>query len=43
MRRIIQPEMMRSSKAQRAAILLWLGLVAVLCASVAHGVAGLAS
>ena len=43
MKRIIQPEMMRSRVAQRAAILLWLGLVAVLCMSVVHGVHGLSS
>jgi hypothetical protein len=38
MKRIIQPELMRGPVAQRAAILLWLGLIAVLCASVATGV-----
>jgi hypothetical protein len=41
MKRILQPEFMRSPIAQRAAILLWLGLVAVLCASVFHGLKGL--
>ena len=43
MKRIIQPDLMRGKKAQRAAILLWLGLMAVLCASVATGFHGLAS
>jgi len=43
MKRIIQPELQRSPVAQRAAILLWLGLVAILCASVVTGVHGLRS
>jgi hypothetical protein len=38
MKRILQPEFMRSPSAQRTAILLWLGLVAVLCAAVLQGV-----
>ena len=41
MKRILHPEFMRSPSAQRAAILLWLGLVAVLCASVVRGIKGL--
>ena len=41
MKRILQPELMRGRKAQRAAILLWLTLVTVLFASVVHGVQGL--
>ncbi len=43
MKRILQRELMRGPVAQRAAILLWLGLVAVLCASVLQGVQGLQS
>ncbi len=43
MKRILQPELMRGHVAQRAAILLWLSLMAVLCASVVAGVQGLAS
>ena len=43
MKRIIQRELMRGRMEQRAAILLWLGLVAVLCASLLTGVHGLAS
>jgi hypothetical protein len=43
MKRIIQPEFQRGPVGQRAAILLWLALIAVLCASVAMGVQGLAS
>jgi hypothetical protein len=42
MKRIIQPELMRGRLEQRAAILLWLGLVAVLCAAVLTGVHALA-
>jgi hypothetical protein len=41
MKRILHPELMRGPVAQRAAILLWLGLMAVLCASVLQGVQGL--
>jgi hypothetical protein len=43
MKRIMHPELMRGPVAQRAAILLWLGLIAVLCAAVITGVHGLAS
>ena len=38
MKRIIHPELMRKPRDQRAAILLWLGLVAILCAALATGV-----
>jgi hypothetical protein len=41
MKRILQPEFMRSPAAQRTAILLWLGLVTVLCVSVLRGIKGL--
>ena len=41
MKRILHPEFMRGHVAQRVAILLWLGLMAVLCASVLQGVQGL--
>lgn len=40
--RFIQPELMRRRREQRAAILLWLGLAAVLCAAVASGIHSLA-
>ena len=43
MKRIIQPELMRGPVAQRAAIVLWLGMAAVLFASVVRGFQGLAS
>ncbi len=43
MKRIIHPELQRGPVAQRAAIALWLGLIAILCASVLAGVQGLAS
>jgi hypothetical protein len=42
MKRILQPDLMRGPVAQRAAILLLLGLIAVLCVSVLQGVEGLA-
>ena len=42
-KRILQPELMRGHIAQRAAILLLLGLLMVLLASVLHGVQGLRS
>jgi hypothetical protein len=41
MRRILQPELMRGHTAQRAAILLLLGLSMVLLVSVLQGVQGL--
>ena len=41
MKRILQPELMRGPVAQRAAIALLLGLIAVLCVSVVQGVQGL--
>jgi hypothetical protein len=41
MKRILQPELMRGPVAQRAAIVLLLGLIAVLCVSVVQGVQGL--
>jgi hypothetical protein len=41
MKRILQPELMRGPVAQRAAIALLVGLIAVLFASVLHGVQGL--
>ena len=41
MKRIIQPDLMRGPVAQRAAIALLVGLIAVLCVSVVHGVQGL--
>jgi hypothetical protein len=41
MKRILQPELMRGPVAQRAAILLLVGLIAVLCVSVVRGVQGL--
>jgi len=41
MRTILQPELKRGRVAQRAAIALFLGLLAVLFVSVVHGVAGL--
>jgi hypothetical protein len=43
MKRIIQPDLMRGHRAQRAAMLLLMGLIAVLCASVYHGLHGLSS
>ena len=43
MKRILQPNLMRGQVAQRAATLLWWGLVAVLCAAVVQGVKGLSS
>ena len=43
MKRILQPDLMRGSVAQRAAILLLLGLLTVLCVSVVQGVQGLPS
>jgi hypothetical protein len=43
MKRILQPDLMRGHVAQRAATLLLVGLIAVLCASVYHGLQGLAS
>jgi hypothetical protein len=41
MKRILQPNLMRGPVAQRAAIVLLLGLIAVLCVSVVQGVQGL--
>jgi hypothetical protein len=41
MKRILQPDLMRGPVAQRAAIVLLLGLIAVLCVSVVQGVQGL--
>lgn len=41
MKRILQPGLMRGPVAQRAAIALLLGLIAVLCVSVVQGVQGL--
>jgi len=38
MRRVLHPGLMRGSIADRAALLLFLGLVAVLVAAVVHGV-----
>ena len=43
MKRILQPDLMRGSVAQRAAILLLLGLLTVLCVSVVQGVQALTS
>lgn len=43
MKRIFHRELMRGPVAQRAAIALWVGLIAVLFASVLHGVRGLSS
>lgn len=43
MKRILQPELMRGHIAQRAAILLFVGLLMILLASVLHGVQGLRS
>jgi hypothetical protein len=43
MKRILQPDLMRGPVAQRAAMLLLMGLIAVLCASVYQGVQRLAS
>ena len=41
MKRILQPDLMRGPVAQRAAIVLLIGLIAVLCVSVVQGVQGL--
>jgi len=41
MKRILQPELMRGAVAQRAAMLLLAGLIAVLFVSVVQGVQGL--
>jgi hypothetical protein len=41
MKRILQPSLMRGSVADRAAMLLLMGLLATLCVSVYHGVQGL--
>jgi len=38
MRRVLHPELMRGQKAQRAAIVLLMGLLVVLVASVLHGI-----
>ena len=43
MKRILQPEFMRGHIAQRAAILLLVGLLMILLVSVLHGVQGLRS
>ena len=43
MKRILQPNLMRGPVAQRAAILLLLGLLAVLFVSVLQGVQGMSS
>lgn len=43
MTRLLQPEMKRGRVAQRAALALFLGLLAVLFASVVHGVLLLSS